>query len=527
MKIQNKYIIKDQTELIRLGFTILRVLVGWHFLYEGIAKLATPGWSCASYLMQSKWLFSGFFHWIIANPRALEVANFLNIWGLLLIGFGLFLGLFTRLSAISGILLLLMYYAANPPFLQSGIPSEGHYFIINKNLIEAGVLLIFLFLQKDYLWGLDRLIKSTLQKRKEEKFPQDINHEILEGSKNLRRELIKNLAVAPVLGGALFGMAKKSGWLSFEEDNLKEVDGVSSASKLTAKNIDLKELKGKVPMGKIKDIEISRIIPGGNLVSGFAHSRDLVYVSSFLKNYFTDEKVIETLWLYEACGINTTIMRTDEDTVRILKEFWRRGGKIQWLAQTYPKENDFSNIQLAIDNGAVGAFVQGNIADRIVYDNKLEDMAAPIEFIRKNGLIVGTAAHSIKVPMACVDNGIEVDFFMKTFHHDRYWSAHPKENREEYIGLIGYNSNHNAYHDNIWCVSAEDTQNFFETCKIPWIGYKVLAAGAIEPKDGLKFVFEGGVDFACVGMFDFQVIENANIMHDIFNSPLKRTRDWC
>ena len=122
------------------------------------------------------------------------------------------------------------------------------------------------------------------------------------------------MAVIPVFGGVLFGMAKKSGWLSYEETNLKEVDAVTSASMLQAKNIDLKELKGKPPMGKIKDIEISRIIPGGNLVSGFAHSRDLVYVSSFLKNYFTDEKVIETLWLYEACGINTTIMRTDADS---------------------------------------------------------------------------------------------------------------------------------------------------------------------------------------------------------------------
>ena len=517
----------SQSNLLPVSLTVLRILLGWHFLYEGISKLGIANWSSSAYLMESKWLFSGFFHWIIANPTVLAITDFLNIWGLILIGIGLFLGIFTRVASISGILLLSLYYIANPPFVDSGIPVQAQYYIINLNLIEAVILLVFALLKKDYLWSLDRQFKILYQQRKEKVFPQKENHEIAEAVINSRREWIKNLAAIPLLGIAFFGMAKKRGWLSFEENNLEKVDATTHATFLTAKTIDMRELKGKVPKGKIKNIEISRIIPGGNLIAGFAHARDLIYVSTLIKNYFTDEKVIETLWLYEACGINTTIMRTDEQTIRILQKYWKRGGKIQWLAQTYPNKDDLSNVQQAIDNGAVGAFVMGGIADQLVYDNQLDYLAKAIEFTRSKGLITGTAGHAIQVPMACVNHGIEVDFFMKTFHHDHYWSAQPQENRSEFMHNLEYGSlDRNKFHDNLWCPSATEVSEFFKTTKTPWIAYKVLAAGAINPEDGFKFAFENGADFICVGMFDFQVINNANIVTNTLNSGLKRERTW-
>jgi hypothetical protein len=220
-------------------------------------------------------------------------------------------------------------------------------------------------------------------------------------------------------------------------------------------------------------------------------------------------------------------MRTDEQTLRILKKYWKRGGKIQWLAQTYPDNDDFSNIQMAIDGGAVGAFVMGGIADKLVYENQLEKLAKSIEYIRDQGLIGGTAGHAIQVPMACVESGIETDFFMKTFHHDHYWSAHPSENRQEFMHNLEYGRvDRDQFHDNMWCPSAADVTEFFKTCQVPWIAYKVLAAGSIRPDDGFKFAFEHGADFVCAGMFDFQVIENANIVYDTLNAGLTRNRQW-
>jgi uncharacterized membrane protein YphA (DoxX/SURF4 family) len=167
--------------------------------------------------MESKWFLSGFFHWIIANPKLLQVVDWFNIWGLILIGLFLFLGLFTRLASISGIVLLLLYYIANPPFIESSMPSQGHYFIVNLNIIEAGILLTFVILNKNSFWSLDQLIQLIVRRRKEKLFPDKENQEPdVQG----RRELIKNLASIPVLGIALFGFAKKYGWFSFEEENI-------------------------------------------------------------------------------------------------------------------------------------------------------------------------------------------------------------------------------------------------------------------------------------------------------------------
>lgn len=506
-------------------FTILRIVTGWHFLYEGIAKLFNPGWSSSAYLMESKWLFSGFFHWLISNDTTLQIVDFLNIWGLIIIGICLFIGAFTRLAAISGAVLMLLYYIASPPFMPSSVPSLSHFYIINYNLIEAVVLIVIAVLPAGYLWSIERYVIYLHNNNKEKKFPADDNIKVADPVSNSRRELIKNLAVLPLFGGVLFGMARKRGWFSFEEENLAaKTDAVSGSSIMLGNVLSVKDLKGQVPTGKIKENILSRIMIGGNLISGFAHARDLIYVSTWLKKYFTDEKVIETLWLCEACGINTAIFRCDENTIRILEKYWSRGGKVQWLAQTYPKGEDLSNVKLAIDHGAMGAFVMGGIADQVVRENKIDDLYKPIEYIRNQGVITGTAAHSMAVLEACVKNDIKVDFFMKTFHHHNYWSATPIDPSNPELPADG--EDHNMAHDNIWCMSDKVVADFFKNNSTPWIAYKVFAAGAIKPEDGLRHAFKNGADFACVGMFDFQVVENANIAYGILNSGLQRERQW-
>jgi thiosulfate dehydrogenase [quinone] large subunit len=153
----------NYSRLQLISLTVLRVLVGWHLLYEGVSKLINPYWSSAAYLLDSKWLLSGVAETIVANPTLLSISDNVNMWGLTLIGTLLLLGLFTRHAAVAGAILVLLYYLFAPPFLglEYSKPAEGSYLIVNKNLIEACTLWVLYVLPTSHIIGLDRFFKVT------------------------------------------------------------------------------------------------------------------------------------------------------------------------------------------------------------------------------------------------------------------------------------------------------------------------------------------------------------------------------
>jgi hypothetical protein len=121
--------------------------------------------------------------------------------------------------------------------------------------------------------------------------------------------------------------------------------------------------------------------------------------------------------------------------------------------------------------------------------------------------------------MALEKAGVDLDFYMKTLHSSDYWSATPKEKRS---------GRRLPPHDNMWCIKPEETIEFMRNVKKPWIAFKVLAAGAIHPQKGFRFAFENGADFANVGMFDFQVREDALITREVITEIKRkgRARPW-
>ena len=149
------------------AITLMRVVIGWHFLYEGIAKLTSPAWSAAGYMKVSRGPFSAIFRAIAANPQLLDKANLITMYGLTIVGLLLILGLFTRLAALGGIGFVLLFYVCNPPFVGYfyTIPSEGSYLIVNKNLVEVCALAVVLLTRSGLFAGLDRILHGLAFRR--------------------------------------------------------------------------------------------------------------------------------------------------------------------------------------------------------------------------------------------------------------------------------------------------------------------------------------------------------------------------
>ena len=506
----------NKSRIVRISLAVLRILIGWHFLYEGLVKLINPTWTARPFLEGSRWIFGDFFRWMISGDTGMWLIDAFNAYGLTIIGLALILGLFTRLACWSGVALLLMYYIAYPPFggFSYGPPSEGSYLIVNKNLIELFALIMLALTESGNYFSIDSLRK---RKKQEEKAAPVVVEEASINGNNTRREMIKGLAGLPVL--AVFGGAFVK--------NMAEL-GPDAVSGSTIK-VDFKQpkdLTGTLPKGKFGDLSVSRMVMGCNLIGGWSHARDLIYGDSLFKAYNNEKKIIETFYLGEQAGINTTFMVTQYyATFNKYKSIYN--SKMQSICQAMlPDKDFFSDVNRAIDFGATAIYIQGGEGDRYMSTGRADEIMKAVEYIKKQGFMVGVGAHSLDTIKACEDNNIPVDYYVKTFHTDKYWSAHPIENRIEYSPIGKTSEDHNQFHENMWDLFPLKTSDYMKSIKKPWFAFKVLAAGAIQPKDGFRYAFENGADFICVGMFDFQVIDNVNTASQILATLGTREREW-
>lgn len=160
MKNTKQSVLYTPSRLVLL--VMLRVAIGWHLMYEGLAKLLQPNWSAYGYLMDSKGWFSQFFQNMAGNPGLLNVVDFLNMWGLTLIGFSMIIGLFSRYAKAAAMLILLFYYIAHPPLMNVEylFPGEGSYLWVNKNLVELLAVAVLFVFPTGHIIGLDRFIRG-------------------------------------------------------------------------------------------------------------------------------------------------------------------------------------------------------------------------------------------------------------------------------------------------------------------------------------------------------------------------------
>lgn len=248
---------------------------------------------------------------------------------------------------------------------------------------------------------------------------------------------------------------------------------------------------------KLGDYHVSRLICAGNPFGGYAHGGDLVYLSRLFREYFTDEKITETLQLCAANGINTALIETEDNILRSLDLYEKRmGHRIQWICQIPPDRKNLGlmkhikqQIQIAADNKAICAFIQGGATENMFAENRTEELRELIALMKEKGMVAGLCSHRPAIIEKAEKLDLGAEFYMMT------------------LNRVGYN-----------CDDPEAAKRTMRNINKPFINFKVLGAGRDGPESGFRYAFEAGATFIAVGMFDFQVKENAKLVTKILES---------
>jgi hypothetical protein len=248
---------------------------------------------------------------------------------------------------------------------------------------------------------------------------------------------------------------------------------------------------------KLGNHNISRLICAGNPFGGYAHGGNLAYLGRLFKEYFTDEKIAETLQICTVNGVNTALIETEDNILRSLDLYEKRmGHRIQWICQIPPDRKNLGlmvhikqQIQIAADNKAVCAFIQGAATEAIFSANRTAELKELIAFIKDKGIVAGVCAHKADIIEKAEELGLGAEFYMLT------------------LNKVGY-----------CCDDPEAAKRAMKKINKPFISFKVLGAGRDKPESGFRNAFEAGAAFIAVGMFDFQVKENADLVNKILGS---------
>ncbi|HLK61605.1 MAG TPA: hypothetical protein VKU00_33970 [Chthonomonadaceae bacterium] len=242
----------------------------------------------------------------------------------------------------------------------------------------------------------------------------------------------------------------------------------------------------ELPNIHLGSLEVSRLIVGGNPISGFSHQSS--ERSRQMLEFFTVER-IKALWhTCEAHGITALVARADAFVMRVLAEYWREGGRLRWIAQTAPEHRDpFANIRQAAGAGASAIYVHGGDVGRLMEEGNTEELRARVECIRSLNLPVGMAAHDPQYHLTAQSQGLLVDFHMVCLYNlTGYRGRRDLEPEEQFLP-----------EDRITAMQA------LRRLDQPCIAYKILGAGRLTLQEGLSDVAQAlrTKDGILMGMF--------------------------
>ena len=286
----------------------------------------------------------------------------------------------------------------------------------------------------------------------------------------------------------------------------------SALAKAPPAQTGLPKTQTGIPKAKIGNLEVSRLILGGNLLEHVAHCRDLDFVRGLAKAYNTEAKVIETLRLAESLGINTMSGSISPIATNVLRKYREKHqGKIQWILCPFaPLEDGLAKFNEEVDRlmdwGCDAVYIWGVRSDQMVAEKRVDLIGKAVEAVKAHGVPCGVGGHRLDVVVECEKQKVPADFYIKTFHHHEYPSA-----------KLNY--------DSLWCDNPKDVAEVMQGVTKPWIAFKVMAAGGIPPASAFPYAYNHGADFVLAGMFDFEMAQDVCVAQEAI-AKAQRKRPW-
>lgn len=243
----------------------------------------------------------------------------------------------------------------------------------------------------------------------------------------------------------------------------------------------------QVPQIALGNLQVSRLILGGNPFAGFSHqslARD-----AEMRAWYTDERIIETFFQAEALGLNAVICRGDAHMAACLRRYWQQGGTLKWIAQTASEaETPRAGAEFCLDQGASACYIHGGVVDYCVAQGRFAELEAAARAIRAAGAPAGIAGH-VPEDFRWAETGLDVDFYMVSYYNPTPRQANPHNVR----GL-----------EESFLVEDRDARvALIQELKRPAIHYKIMAAGRTPPAEALAFAARHmrPTDAVCIGVF--------------------------
>jgi len=280
-----------------------------------------------------------------------------------------------------------------------------------------------------------------------------------------------------------------------------------------------REQETMLPTIRIRDKQVTRLICGGNPISGFSHYS--AEMDQDMLHYYTMPRVqglLDECWRQ---GINTVQTRGDRHTMRMYMEHRANGGQLQWIAQTASEFADiYYNIAEIASFGPIAIYHHGTHTDNSWHEGKIDQVRDFLKAIHDHGLPAGIGTHIPEVVEYAEEKGWETDFYMCCFYNlARGYKAAPAVEQDAYAR----DRFSDADPDRMTAVMREVPK--------PCLGFKIMAAtrkcGTPQSvKQALEYALANikPEDAVVVGMFPKytnQVEQNAGFVREILGGAGK------